>query len=155
MAEDAAEAGVTVLEVRVCPLLHEREGLSTEGVVAAVREKTTGESHVLDEIRKVLHPRAVIITRVGGKPIREDLVLKVLAFLAMYMATHAVGTLILAALGNDLVTSLSASLAALSSIGPGLGEVGPAANYGHMGAPALVTLCVGAGMGTSTIIERV
>ncbi len=115
-------------------------GGSTGGGFKVIRGAVVTQ-HVLDEIRKVLHPRAVIITRVGGKPIREELVLKVLAFLAMYMATHAVGTLILAALGNDLVTSLSASLAALSSIGPGLGDVGPAANYGHMGAPALVTLC--------------
>ncbi len=116
-------------------------GGSTGGGFKVIRGAVVTQ-HVLDEIRKVLHPRAVIITRVGGKPIREDLVLKVLAFLAMYMATHAVGTLILAALGHDLVTALSASLAALSSIGPGLGEVGPAANYGHMDAPALITLSV-------------
>ncbi len=114
-------------------------GGSTGGGFKVIRGAVVTQ-HGLDEIRKVLHPRAVIITRVGGKPIREDLVLKVLAFLAMYMATHAVGTFILAALGHDLVTALSASLAALSSIGPGLGEVGPAANYGHMGAPALLTL---------------
>lgn len=92
------------------------------------------------EIRKVLHPRAVIITRVGGRPIREDLVLKVLAFLAMYMGTHAIGTAILASLGSDLVTALSGSLAALSSIGPGLGDVGPAAHYGHLGAAELLVL---------------
>lgn len=96
--------------------------------------------HVLGEIRKVLHPRAVIVTRVGGQPIRQDLVLKVLAFLAMYMGTHAIGTAILAALGSDLVTALSASLAALSSIGPGLGDVGPASNYGHMSDTALLVL---------------
>ncbi len=36
VAEDAADNGVTVMEVRVCPLLHGREGLSPEGVVAAV-----------------------------------------------------------------------------------------------------------------------
>jgi trk system potassium uptake protein TrkH len=82
----------------------------------------------------------VIVTRVGGRPIREDLVLKVLAFLAMYMGTHAVGTVVLAAEGNDLVTSLSASLAALSSIGPGLAEVGPASHYGHLSTLSLVTL---------------
>jgi len=114
-------------------------GGSTGGGFKVIRGAVVTQ-HVLDEIRKVLHPRAVIITRVGGKPIREELVLKVLAFLAMYMGTHAVGTLILAALGNDIVTSLSASLAALSSIGPGLGEVGPAAHYGHMSGPALITL---------------
>jgi trk system potassium uptake protein TrkH len=73
-------------------------------------------------------------------PIRSDLVLKVLAFLAMYMGTHAIGTALLAALGSDLVTAMSASLAALSSIGPGLGDVGPAGNYGHMSRAALLVL---------------
>ena len=114
-------------------------GGSTGGGFKVIRGAVVTQ-HVLDEIRKVLHPRAVIVTRVGGRPIREDLVLKVLAFLAMYMATHAVGTVILAAEGNDLVTSLSASLAALSSIGPGLAEVGPASNYGHLSTFSLVTL---------------
>lgn len=114
-------------------------GGSTGGGFKMIRGAVVTQ-HVLGEIRKVLHPRAVIITRVGNRPIRDDLVFKVLAFLAMYMGTHAVGTIVLAALGSDLVTALSASLAALSSIGPGLGEVGPAANYGHLGDPALVTL---------------
>ena len=114
-------------------------GGSTGGGFKMIRGAVVAQ-HVLGEIRKVLHPRAVIITRVGGRPIREELVFKVLAFLAMYMGTHAIGTLVLAALGNDLVTAMSASLAALSSIGPGLGEVGPAADYGHLGSPALVTL---------------
>ena len=66
----------------------------------------------------------------------------VLAFLALYVLTHWIGTLIIAAMGNDLITSLSAALAALSSIGPGLGAVGPAGNYGHMGSPEHVVLAV-------------
>ena len=114
-------------------------GGSTGGGFKVIRGAVVTQ-HVLGEIRKVLHPRAVIVTRVGGRPIREDLVLKVLAFLAMYMGTHAVGTVVLAAEGNDLVTSLSASLAALSSIGPGLAEVGPASHYGHLSTLSLVTL---------------
>jgi trk system potassium uptake protein TrkH len=114
-------------------------GGSTGGGFKMIRAAVVAQ-HVLGEIRKVLHPRAVIVTRVGGQPIRQDLVLKVLAFLAMYMGTHAIGTAILAALGSDLVTALSASLAALSSIGPGLGDVGPASNYGHMSDTALLVL---------------
>ena len=114
-------------------------GGSTGGGFKMIRAAVVAQ-HVLGEIRKVLHPRAVIVTRVGGLPIRSDLVLKVLAFLAMYMGTHAIGTAILAALGSDLVTAMSASLAALSSIGPGLGEVGPASNYGHMSRAALLVL---------------
>ncbi len=116
-------------------------GGSTGGGFKVVRAAVVTQ-HARGEIRKILHPRAVIVTRLGRSPVRADIVLNVLAFLALYMFTHAIGTAILAALGNDLVTSMSAALAALSSIGPGLGEVGPAANYGHLGAPAHVVLSV-------------
>ncbi|MFO7588307.1 MAG: potassium transporter TrkG, partial [Gemmatimonadota bacterium] len=114
-------------------------GGSTGGGFKMIRAAVVTQ-HVLGEIRKVLHPRAVIVTRVGGTAIRQDLVLKVMAFLAMYMGTHAIGTAVLTALGSDLVTAASASLAALSSIGPGLGEVGPASHYGHLSGSALWVL---------------
>jgi trk system potassium uptake protein TrkH len=67
-------------------------------------------------------------------------VLNVLAFLGMYVATHAAGTVALAALGSDLVTAMSAALAAMSSIGPGLADVGPTSNYGSLGDPAHLVL---------------
>ncbi len=51
---------------------------------------------------------------------------------ALYVATHGAGTLILAALGNDFLTAASAALVAMSSIGPGLGAVGPASKYGGL-----------------------
>jgi len=116
-------------------------GGSTGGGFKVVRAAVVTE-HTRGEIRKVLHPRAVIVTRLGRTPVRGEIVLNVLAFLGMYVATHAVGTVVLAALGSDLVTAMSAALAAMSSIGPGLAGVGPAANYGHLGDPALVVLSV-------------
>ena len=48
----------------------------------------------------------------------------------------------MAALGNDFLTSASAALAAMSSIGPGLGAVGPASNYGGLGPLAQAVLSV-------------
>lgn len=98
--------------------------------------------HVAGEIRKILHPRAVIVTKLGDRPVREDIVLNVLAYLALYMLTHAIGTVILAALGSDIVTALSAALAAMSSIGPGLGVVGPVGHYGDLVPAAHVVLGV-------------
>lgn len=92
------------------------------------------------EIRKVLHPRGVFVTRLGRAPLRADVVLNVMAFLALYVGTHAAGTLALAALGNDFVTATTAALAAMSSIGPGLGAVGPASHYGELGTAAHVIL---------------
>jgi trk system potassium uptake protein TrkH len=92
--------------------------------------------HAVSEVKKVLHPRAIFVTKLGGAPIRSEILANVLGFLALYVATHAIGSLMLAALGHDLLTSVSASLAAMSSIGPGLGEVGPASHYGGMGSPS-------------------
>jgi len=95
--------------------------------------------HAASEVRKVLHPKGVFVTKLGRAPIRSDILLNVLAFLALYVVTHGVGSLLIAAAGYDIVTSVSAALAAMSSIGPGLGLVGPAAHYGHMGSmPHLV-----------------
>jgi trk system potassium uptake protein TrkH len=114
-------------------------GGSTGGGFKVVRAAVVTE-HTLGELRKVLHPQAVVVTRLGRTPVRNDIVLNVLAFLGIYVATHAAGTVVLAALGSDLVTATSAALAAMSSIGPGLGAVGPAAHYGHLGDPALLVL---------------
>jgi trk system potassium uptake protein TrkH len=96
--------------------------------------------HAVSEVRKVLHPRALFVTKLGNTPIRSDILANVLAFLALYVATHGVGSLLIAALGHDLVTATSAALAAMSSIGPGLGEVGPISHYGHLGSTAHVIL---------------
>jgi trk system potassium uptake protein TrkH len=114
-------------------------GGSTGGGFKVVRAVVVAQ-HTRGEIQKVLHPRAVIVSRLGRKALRPDVVLNVLAFLGIYVATHAVGTLLLTALGSDLVTATSAALAAMGSVGPGLGRVGPAADYGSLGPAAHVVL---------------
>ncbi len=96
--------------------------------------------HAVSEIRKTLHPRAVFAAKLGKRPVRNEIVQNVLAFLALYMLTHGLGTLLLAALGNDLITATSAALAAMSSIGPGLGAVGPVSHYGDLGNAAHLIL---------------
>jgi trk system potassium uptake protein TrkH len=96
--------------------------------------------HAVSEVQKVLHPRAIFVTKLGRALIRSDILANVLAFLALYVATHGIGSLLLAALGHDLLTSVSASLAAMSSIGPGLGAVGPASHYGELGSASHIVL---------------
>ncbi len=93
-----------------------------------------------NEVRKVLHPTAIVVTRIGKANVKSDILLKIMAFLTLYVVTHAVGSLILALQGYDLVTSTSAALAAMSSVGPGLGDVGPVSHYGDLTATAHFTL---------------
>ena len=116
-------------------------GGSTGGGFKVVRAAVVLK-HAAGEIRKIVHPRAVLVTKLGGRTIRSEVLANVLAFLALYMLTHGIGTLLLAALGNDLVTAISAALAAMSSIGPGLGAVGPASHYGDVGSAAHIVLAV-------------
>jgi len=116
-------------------------GGSTGGGLKVVRVVVLVK-HTVGEFRRVLHPQAVIVTRLGRSPVRPDTLLKVVGLFALYVATHGAGTLILAALGNDFLTSASAALAAMSSIGPGLGAVGPASNYGGLGPLAQAVLSV-------------
>lgn len=96
--------------------------------------------HAVAELKKSVHPRAVVATRVGRKAVREDVLLNVLAFLLLFFLLYAGGVLVLATLGHDLATAVGASAAALGNIGPGLGEVGAVDHYGWMGPGSHIVL---------------
>lgn len=67
----------------------------------------------------------------------EDVPFSVVAFLAIYMATVGLFTVVLTAMGLDLVTALSASATALGNVGPGLGDtIGPAGTFAPLPAAA-------------------
>jgi trk system potassium uptake protein TrkH len=86
----------------------------------------------LSELRKSLHPRAVILARVGQRVVKEDVLLRILSFVIVYLALFAAGVLLMAVLGHDLNTSIGASAASIGNIGPGIGDVGAVDNYGWM-----------------------
>ena len=96
--------------------------------------------HVIAELKKNVHPRAVVITRVGDKAIKEDALLNVLAFLLLFVLLYGAGVLAMALLGHDLATAVGASAASLGNIGPGLGGVGPVDHYGWMDPASHVVL---------------
>jgi trk system potassium uptake protein TrkH len=50
----------------------------------------------------------------------------------IWIATFLFGAIVMAFCGYDLVSSLSASVAAVGNIGPGLGAVGPMTNWAHL-----------------------
>jgi trk system potassium uptake protein TrkH len=94
------------------------------------------------ELRKHLHPRAVMVTRVGGHVVPEGVILNILAFMLLFVASFIVGAMLLTVLGVDIVTAAGAAAAAIGNIGPGLGEVGPTGNYAWMPGMGKVVLSV-------------
>jgi trk system potassium uptake protein len=87
---------------------------------------------IVRELHRLIFPHAVSPIRAGDKVVDPKIVSNILAFGAVFVASFVVGTATMAAYGYDLVTSSSASAAALGNIGPGLGAVGPMANWAHL-----------------------
>ncbi|MCY4418904.1 MAG: TrkH family potassium uptake protein [Cytophagales bacterium] len=92
-------------------------------------------------LKKELHPSAIIPLRLNGKNIRNTSLYNVLAFVILYVIVFNLGTLVLSMMGLDLQTSLGASLTCISNVGPGIGEVGPNANFAHLPWLAKWVLC--------------
>lgn len=72
----------------------------------------------------------MIALKYNGTPLGNDVPLSVLAFLAVFIATISVFTMILALMDLDIVTAYSASVTAITNVGPGMGHIiGPAGNF--------------------------
>ena len=78
--------------------------------------------------------------RLGGQAIPEPVIQSLLSLIYLALLVNAVGVLILAAAGVDMLTAISAVVASMFNIGPGFGDVGPAEHYGHLPGIAKWTL---------------
>ena len=80
------------------------------------------------EIQRLIHPNAQISIKVGGKSMSPRVIESVWGFFAAYVAAFSIMLLILMMTGLDQVTAFSAVAACMNNLGPGLGEVGIAAD---------------------------
>lgn len=81
-------------------------------------------------LHKRLHPRAVIPVKIQGKALSSKTVSGIASFVALYIVTFFVASLVVSLENYDMVTSASAVTACLGNIGPGFGTVGPSMNFG-------------------------
>lgn len=107
---------------------------STAGGVKTFRVGILSKAAAAD-LRRLVHPRGVFITRFGKDRVRDDIVESVQSFFLFYMFLFMTGTFLLSFLDAnaserlDLITTASAVAASLGNIGPGLGDVGPIGHY--------------------------
>lgn len=104
---------------------------STAGGLKVIRVLLLAKA-ARQEVRRQLHPRTVLVLRVRGKVFSDELRRGVLAFAVLYVLVAVAGTMAMTAAGLDLVTGFSSVAATLNVIGPGLGAVGAAENYGDV-----------------------
>ena len=84
---------------------------------------------ILRELAKLVHPRAIFHVKVGEKTISPDDLSNVAALTFLFIGISALSAMMLSFMGVDLTTAISASIASLFNIGPGLGAVGAMGNY--------------------------
>ena len=84
------------------------------------------------ELKRLIHPNAIIPVRINNKSVPQVIVTNVLAFVVFYIMITVISTIIISMMGYDLDTSIGAVAATLGNIGPGIGKVGPVCNFAHI-----------------------
>ena len=92
------------------------------------------------EIKKLIHPSAIILLKIGNKPVPERVIEAVWGFLGVYLLLFIILMLGVNATGLDFETSFSAVAACLNNLGPGIGSVSE--NYGEVSNAAKWMLCL-------------
>ena len=81
------------------------------------------------EIRALAAPNMVATVKLGKQSIPPRVINGVLVFVTTYFLIFAAVSLLLVGLDMDLMSAMSATVACLSSVGPGLDAVGPTQNF--------------------------
>ncbi|MGC9324420.1 MAG: TrkH family potassium uptake protein [Desulfomonilia bacterium] len=92
------------------------------------------------EIKKLVHPHAVLTIKWDKVPVPADVLNSIVGFSIFYTLLFVIASLIMAMMNLDFATSISSVIACMSNIGPGLASVGPMENYAHISGLGKVVL---------------
>lgn len=84
------------------------------------------------ELVRIVHPNVVNPVVMGGQVVGPRIMQSVIAFMMAYGASLVGLTMLLLFSGLEPISAFTAVIACVNNIGPGLGEVGPAVNYGGL-----------------------
>lgn len=102
-------------------------GMKVSRVMIAFKE-------IKKELASVIHPRSVKVLKYEGKALDHNTLRSINAFIIVYFIILGVSVLLVSLDNFDFGTSFSAVVATLNNIGPGISEVGPAANFSGLSA---------------------
>ena len=84
---------------------------------------------VFADIKRMLHPKAVVSVKFENEPLKRDVERNVHSYFVIYVLVWAVCTLLLCLDVDDFFTNFSASLTCIANVGPGFNLVGPMSNF--------------------------
>ena len=92
------------------------------------------------EILNIIHPNAVLSSKIGNKVVDSKIAEKVWGFFSIYVFIFMFLLMAMLGTGLDFESSFSAIGACLNNLGPGLGEV--ANNYKNVSEGGKIILCI-------------
>ena len=92
------------------------------------------------EILNIVHPNAVVSSKIGNKVIDSKIAEKVWGFFSIYVFIFMFLLMAMLGTGLDFESSFSAIGACLNNLGPGLGNV--ASNYENVSEGGKIILCI-------------
>ena len=104
---------------------------STGGGIKFARHSLLLKNSLL-ELKRLIHPRAIIPVRFNDKAVSQDIISNVQAFFIIYILIFVFGAALLSITGLDFFTAIGASATCLGNVGPGLGDVGPVSNFSSL-----------------------
>ena len=104
---------------------------STGGGVKVIRHVLMFKNS-FKEIKQLIHPQAIIPIRLGDRVVPPEVMKNVLSFIVLYLGLIGIGTMAMAFLGLDLLSSFGATLSSVGNVGPAFGSLGPTENYAHV-----------------------
>lgn len=94
------------------------------------------------ELRRLVKPHTVKVVKIDGKPMGQDAIRAVANYLIIYVLLFLVSVLLVALDNFDGSTTVTAVLATINNIGPGLGMVGPTGNFAAFSPLSKIVLCL-------------
>jgi trk system potassium uptake protein TrkH len=104
---------------------------STSGGLKTDRVLIFWKSFIV-QLRKQMHPSAVIPVRVGTTVVESSLVSAVNLYIIVYFLFMFIGAALLCFMGVDFMDAFSASVSNLGNVGPGFGNVGALDNFSQI-----------------------
>jgi trk system potassium uptake protein TrkH len=81
------------------------------------------------ELYHLIHPRALSALKLDERNIPKETLGGIWGFLFLFILICVIATLLMTALGVDIITSSTTVISAMSNVGPALGDAGPTENY--------------------------
>jgi trk system potassium uptake protein TrkH len=105
------------------------------------------------QLMLLMHPHALFPQKYNNRKVSDEILRSLVSFIVAYMSTIAVSTILLTLFGSNAMLALTASITAVSNVGPGLVDsIGPSGNFAGLPDPSKWVLSIGMLMGRLEIL---